>query len=633
MTKTVEVTFVDGETAPKRRRVKVAARKSILQVALDAGIDIAATCGRRGKCRSCRVKLLKGDIPPPTVQDSVQLGHEEVHERFRLACQTTVIADCTVMPVPPRAEVGHQILSQAEEVDFDRVSLDSGVQKRVIIAEAPVEEHHQTSDAEAILCQLTDDIDRQIPLRVLRKIPEALRKKKGELTVTTFDNHIIDIEAGDTTTHMYGMAFDIGTTSIVGSLIDLQTGEQLVTVSNVNPQAVYGGDLMSRIAYAQFDIKKLATLRARALTAINGFIKDACAKADISAGHIYKIVFVGNTCMHHILLGIDTSYVGLAPYAPTVRDPIVVSAAELPLKAAPNASVCALPIVAGFVGADTIGAVLATRIYDSDRIRVLVDIGTNGEVVMGSKEKLIACSAPAGPALEGGQIKHGMRAAIGAIEKVDIHNDVASEVIGDTPPIGICGSGLIDAVAKMLDARLVNASGQLLKKGYEKLPTALRERFIHTKGERAFVLVWAGDAGKNEDITLTQMDIRQLQLAKAAIYSGVLMLQKIMEVDDEQIDEILLCGAFGNYINIESALRISLLPALPVDKITYAGNAAHLGAQMALLSETERHRATRIAREIEHVALATRPEFQQIFVDACNLTAGEPLKSCASASA
>ena len=625
MSQEFSVTFVDDAAGRERRAVIGSADSSILDAARAAGVDIAATCGERGRCRSCRVKVLHGHIPPATVQDSIQLGHDEVHERFRLACQTRVIDDCTVMAMPPKAESGHQLLAAGAGPAANAAVIDSGVEKHVVSASAPEEEHHQSSDIEEILGELGDRVDPEVSLAVLRKVPSALRKERGTLTVTAFDRRIIDIEAGDTSDHMYGMAFDIGTTSIVGSLVDLATGEQLAAVGSVNPQAVYGGDLMSRIAYAQFDERKLTTLRARALTSVNDFIKEACGQAGVSPHHVYKIVIAGNTCMHHVFLGVDVSYVGLAPYAPVVRESLVVPAGELPLKGAPNSMVCFLPIVAGFVGADTVAAMLATRIFDSDGVRVLVDIGTNGEVVMGSKERLMACSAPAGPALEGGQIKHGMRGAVGAIERVDLDDDVHCGVIGDTAPIGVCGSGLIDAVAKMLDAGVLNGMGRMRNTGLHTLPEALRERLVGSKEDRAFVLVWGEHAGTNDDISLTQLDVRQFQLAKGAIFAGILMLQEVMDVPDERIDELLLCGGFGNYINIESAVRVRLLPALPVEKITYVGNAAHLGAQIALLSEPDRRHADEIARRVEHVALATRTEFQLIFVNAMNLEEDESL--------
>ena len=618
------VAFVDAAGGRERRAV-VAAEASLLDAARAAGVDIAATCGERGRCRSCRVKVLKGDIPPATVQDTVQLGHDGVRERFRLSCRTPVIADCTIMAIPPRAESGYQLLVAGDARAAGTAAIDSGVDKFLVHANAPVDEHHQSADVEEILGALGDRVDPGISLAAMRKVPEALRRRRGALTVTAFNRRIVDVEAGDTSAHMYGMAFDIGTTSIVGSLVDLANGEQLAAVGSVNPQAIYGGDLMSRIAFAQFDEKKLTTLRARALTAVNDFIREACREAGIAPEHVYKIVIAGNTCMHHVFLGVDVSYVGLAPYAPVVRESLAVPAGELPLRGAPNATVCFLPIVAGFVGADTVAAMLATRIFESDGVRVLVDIGTNGEVVMGSKDRLMACSAPAGPALEGGQITHGMRGAVGAIDRVEIDDDVRCGVIGDAAPIGICGSGLIDAVAKMLDAEVLNGMGRMRKNGLDALPGAVRARLVGEKEKRAFVLVRREHAGGSDDIALTQLDVRQFQLAKGAIFAGILMLQEVMDVPDERIDELLLCGGFGNYLNVESAVRVRLLPALPVERITYVGNAAHLGAQIALLSEAERRRADEIARRVEHVALATRAEFQAIFVNAMNLEEDESL--------
>lgn len=610
------VTFRDPADDGADKTVLVAQDRTVLDAAHDAGVTITATCGRRGRCSDCRVQIVKGAMPPATLQDTIQLGHDAVQERFRLACQTKVIIDCTVMPAPPRAEVGHQILT-SESTGVGDLALDSGVVKRVVKAKEPVEENEQTTDIHEILGALGEPVDPRVPIEILRKVPSALRDNLGTLTVTTFNDRIIDIEPGDTSEHKYGFAFDIGTTSIVGSLIDLNTGEQLEAVGSVNPQVQYGGDLMSRIAYAQFDEKKLGLLRAKVTSAISDFIREACDKAGIKTSHVYKIVVVGNTCMHHIFLGIDVTHVGLAPYAPAVGDTLEFSGRELNLKAAPDAQVCLLPIIAGFVGADSVAAALATRVFDGDEIRAVVDIGTNGEVIMGNRERLMACSAPAGPALEGAQIKHGMRGAAGAIERVDISDDVSCSVINDAPAIGICGSGLIDAAAKMLDAGVVDPAGRLRHKDLGALPEAIQTRFKRGPDERFFVLVWAEDSGKDEDIVLTQMDIRQLQLAKGAIYAGICMLQQVMQVPDDQLGEVLVCGGFGNYLDLASAVRIRLLPDVPIEKITYAGNAAHIGAQMALLSETERRRADDIAQRVEHVALATNVEFQTIFVDAC----------------
>ncbi len=638
MSKTVKVTFVTADKQEKTVTGNVG--DLMIDLAREVGMEIDATCGGRGRCRSCRVKALSGAVPPPSVADTVQLGHEEVQERFRLSCQTKVMDDCTLLLAPPREETGHKILSTGRKLDEGNdFGLDSGILKTLVTAKAPTEEHHQTSDIDEIISALESQtsikVSRDIRLDLLRKVPTALRQDFGKLTVTTFNDEIIDVEPGDASDKKYGIAFDIGTTSIVGSLMDLHTGEELATVGNVNPQAVYGGDLMSRIAYAMNDTKKLQTLRAKALNAVNDHIKAACTQAGVSTDHVYKVVVVGNTCMHHVFLGIDVTYLGLAPYAPSMQAPIVIPAGELPLKSAPNARVCLLPVIAGFVGADTIACVLATRIYDSEEPRALVDIGTNGEVVMGGRGKLMACSAPAGPALEGGQIRHGMRGSVGAIEKVSIGEDVSFETIGGAPPIGICGSGLIDAIAKMLAAGIVDPSGRFRIKKRDALPPPLRDRLRNdSEGKAEFVLAWASESGKQEDITLTQTDLRQLQLAKGAIFSGIVTLQNVMKLPDEAFAEMMLCGGFGNYINIESSIDIRLLPNLPADKVTYFGNAALLGAQMALLSETERDRARTLASEIEHVALAAHPDFQDIFVDAMSFMdapAAEPKPEFATA--
>ncbi len=611
------IAFIEAQPSSRRIETRAELGTTILDAARAAGVDVNATCGERGRCRSCRVKIIKGEVPPPSIMDTVQLGHEEVQEQFRLSCQARIVSDVTIMVAPPKAESGHKILAiNSEGPARSAVPLDSGVTKIFATVKLPDDENHQSSDVEELIAATGITLTRPIPPDILRKVPSAVRDRFGEVTVTCFDGELIDIEAGDSSGHKYGMAFDIGTTSIVASLIDLNSGAELATAGGVNPQAQFGGDLMSRIAYVQEEPKRLQTLRAKVLGALNAFITEASRAAGINPAHIHKAVVVGNTCMHHIFLGIDPTYVGLAPYAPSVRSSLVLTGKDCLLKAIPNARICLLPLIAGFVGADTIAAVIATRIYESDELKALVDIGTNGEVVMGRKGHLVACSAPAGPAFEGAQIRHGMRGAVGAIERVEIDKDIDLHVIGDAPPIGICGSGLIDAVAAMLDAGIINERGQIGVDWADTLPEFIRDR-LRSRGDRdEFVLAWAAETGKEEDVTLNQSDIRQLQLAKGAICSGVVMLQHVLGIGNDDIAELMLCGGFGNYVNRESARRIRLLPAVPVERIAYYGNAAGLGAQLALLSETERRRADELARQIEHVSLATHPDFQDIFVEA-----------------
>ncbi len=608
----VTVTF-----APEETRARVPAGTTLLGAAREAGREIVTTCGARGRCRSCRVKVVAGNAPPPTLADRIQLGEDEVRERYRLACQSEVGDDLTVLIAPALEETAFQILADAGDVRSTSArTLDSGVQQIFLRPTPPSNEEHQTSDLEEVLREAALPVA-EVPLSTLRAIPTLLRAGSDGLTLTLFDRTLLAVEAGDSRAQAFGMAFDIGTTTVVGYLVELAGGEVLATVSSLNPQSAFGGDPMSRIAYAQESPSHVQTLHARIIQLLNGQIEEVCAKAGTRRDRIYKAVVVGNTAMHHLFLGIDPTHVGQAPYAPSVRGSLRFPARELGLRVYPYAPVFLLPLVAGFVGADTVGMVLATRIHESQTIRIAVDIGTNGEVVLGSRDGLTACSAPAGPALEGAQIQCGMRAAHGAIDRVRIDRDVQCHVIGDGPPLGVCGSGLLDGIAGMLDAGLVDASGRLHPDPPARVLDSLRRRVIELPGGLpAFVLARGAETAAGKDILLTQADVRQVQLAKGAIRSGITMLQRLCDAPDARIAELMLAGGFGNYLNIWSAIRIGLVPRLPQDRVSYVGNAAALGAQMALVSEAERRRADDLARRIRHISLATHPDFQDVFLEA-----------------
>jgi uncharacterized 2Fe-2S/4Fe-4S cluster protein (DUF4445 family) len=567
------------------------------------------------------VKFVHGTIPPPTIADEVQLGDDLAREGYRLACQCRLDEAITVQIAPPLEEQSFQILGAgARGVRPGGISIDAGVSKHVVKVALPREEHHQTSDLEQLVAAVGVTVDDVGP-SVLAGLPAALREDQGTVTVTTFAGRVLAVERGDTALMKFGLAIDVGTTSVVTTLFELESGEQLASVGSLNPQAVFGGDLMSRIAFAQFNPGNLRKLTTRIVGLLNRHVEDACAQAGILPKWIYKVVVVGNTCMHHLLLGIDPSYVGLAPYAPVMRHALVRPARELFLKVAPEAAVCFLPLVAGFVGADAVGVALATRIYAAEEVRIAVDIGTNGEVLLGSRQRLWACSAPAGPALEGAQIRHGMRGAQGAIDRVQIDDDIHTHTIGETPALGICGSGLIDLLAGLLDAGAIDPTGLIHLEGGPALPRGLRDRIVMRGEERTIIVRRAGEAGAPREIVLTQDDVRQVQLAKAAIASGVAMLLHVADMATGQVAELMLAGGFGNYISIPSALRIGLIPRLPAGRIRYVGNAAALGAQLALLSEAERARAQEVAGAIDHVSLAAHPDFEQLFVDAMNFPA------------
>ena len=614
--------IVDPNDPASRRSLTAAAGTTILKAAHAGGVDITATCGGRGRCTSCRVKFLTGAPPPPTIMDALQLGDDLVREGYRLSCQCVLHEPVIVQLAPPLEERAFQILGAGPGVHaLGRVTLDSGVAKQVVKVNLPREEHHQTSDLEQLLAAVGLTADDVAPA-VVQGLPQALRDDPAGVTVTTFAaggrQRILAVERGDTAGMKFGLAIDVGTTSVVTTLIELESGEQLASVSSLNPQAVFGGDLMSRIAFAQFNPGNLRKLHTRIIGLLNQHIEQICRESGVLAKWIYKVVIVGNTCMHHILLGIDPSHVGLAPYAPVMRHAVILAARDLFLKVAPEARVCLLPLVAGFVGADAVGVALATRIYESAEIRVAVDIGTNGEVILGSRDHLWACSAPAGPALEGAQIRHGMRGALGAIDRVRVDDDVHVHTIGETDALGICGSGIIDLIAGLLDARVIDWTGLIQVEARDALPPKLAARVVMRGEERQVIVLRPGEAGARQEIVLTQDDVRQVQLAKGAIASGVAMLQHVAGVPAERVAELMLAGGFGNYLSIESALRIGLIPPLARERIRYVGNAASLGAQLCLVSEAERARADSVARRIEHVSLAAHPDFEQIFVDCMN---------------
>jgi len=614
--------LTDPRDPAPRRTLSLPPATSILRGAHAAGIDITATCGGRGRCTSCRVKFVTGTVPPPTIMDEIQLGDDQVREGYRLSCQCVPSEAVTVQVAPPLEERAFQILGAGPGVvGMGRVTLDSGIRKQVVKVGLPREEHHQTSDLEQLAAAL-GVTPADVGLAVLQGLPGALRDDPAGVTVTTFaaagGERVLAVERGDTAGMKFGLAVDIGTTSVVSTLIELESGEQLGSVSSLNPQAVFGGDLMSRIAFAQFHPGNLRKLHTRIVGLLNQHIEEICRQSGVLAKWIYKVVVVGNTCMHHLLLGIDPSYVGLAPYAPVMRHPLVLPARELFLKVAPEARVCLLPLVAGFVGADAVAVALATRIYESAEIRIAVDIGTNGEVLLGSRDRLWACSAPAGPALEGAQIRHGMRGALGAIDRVTVDDDLHVHTIGEADALGICGSGLIDLVAGLLDAGVIDWTGLIQVESRATLPPKLAERVVMRGEERQVIVLRPGEAGARAEIVLSQDDVRQVQLAKGAIASGVVMLQHVAGVPDARVAELMLAGGFGNYVSIASALRIGLIPPLPVERIRYVGNAASLGAQLCLVSETERRRAESVAARIEHVSLAAHPDFERIFVEAMN---------------
>ena len=418
----------------------------------------------------------------------------------------------------------------------------------------------------------------------------------------------------DSTEKIFGIAVDIGTTTVVAKLINMIDGQCLATEAVLNPQSRYGDDVISRISYAHNE-ERLTELHRVIIDCVNNLASKLCKKTTVDAKFIYEMCVVGNTTMGHIFLKLPVTQLGQAPYKAFSLEAHDVSAGQLHLEMNPAGNIHTVENIAGFVGSDTIAVALAVDIDSADEMTLVIDIGTNGELVLGTKDKLYAASCAAGPALEGARITCGSRAAKGAIEAVVVNeDDIVLDVIGNCPARSICGSGLIDAVAVLLELGIIDLTGRFVEPANlsGKVSPAILSRICEQQGEPAFVLSESDSTGK---IFLRQKDIRETQLAKAAIRAGIKLLQNRIGLEDDDIEHILLAGAFGNYIRKESALRIGLLPDVPLERIAFVGNAASSGARMALVSQHYRDKARELAGRIEYIEIAHEPEFQDVFAD------------------
>ncbi|MHC1605677.1 MAG: ASKHA domain-containing protein, partial [Candidatus Methanofastidiosia archaeon] len=485
-----------------------------------------------------------------------------------------------------------------------KVKLNPAVKRFLLKIPKPTLENPM-ADFERILTTFkkSDFGDIDIDYDILKSVPQVLRKN-DDVSFTLLNKRIIGIESGKKR-KFYGAAVDIGTTTMVLYLIDLSNGHVVNIASAMNPQIPYGEDVISRITFCvENGPQKLQGL---AIDKINNMIKQACSTTNVDTNDIFELSIVGNTAMHHLFLGFNSKYLTFSPYVPVIRRSINLKAKELGIDINPCGNVYVLPIVAGFVGADHIGFILSAGIYKSEKIILGIDIGTNGEIVLGNKKKMICCSCAAGPALEGAGISFGMRATDGAIERVKIDKEnVKVKVIGNKKPIGICGSGIIDAISEMLKSRIADSTGRINEDSF--VP---RTR----KDGSEFVLVWASDSGNGEDIVITQKDIRNVQLAKAAIAAGINILLKKYGITKDDIEEILIAGAFGSYINPESARNIGLYPNVPCT-IKSVGNAAGAGAKATLISKDLREDVKLISQNIEYVELAAESSFEEEFLNA-----------------
>lgn len=572
---------------------------SLLEAAEQAGIILATPCGGQGRCGKCKVVLLPA-------------------EKEVLACNYIVEHDLKVLIPPSSLYFKQQIL---EHGITHQAPLEPSLKK--IYIEGPC------STIDAYLSKISSALDAPLAFEqdassLVENCPRLLQNAGSTAVLVSRQNNVLPrettawsltgIEPADTSMSLYGIAVDIGTTTVVARLVDLTTAQIKTTVSCSNPQAAFGGDVISRITYSEKP-EGLLRLQKSIVTCLNTLISEAAEAAAIDRNEIYELVAAGNTTMNHLFLGYPVSSLGQAPYRAyslleTSRRP-----AEIGIQINPAGSVYTMANVAGFIGSDTVAAALACQLEADHEITLLVDIGTNGEIVLAAGQRLTAASCAAGPALEGAGISFGSRAQSGAIERVVFDGETIDvDVIGGISPSSICGSGLIDAAAVLLNLGIVDPTGRIVEPDElnPMLSPKIRSRLVTRDHAPAFIL--SGDT-PGKTICITQKDIRQIQLAKAAIHTGIQLLLQNAEIKESQVSKLLLAGAFGNYIDKANAVRIGLLPAISIDKIHFVGNAAGTGAEMVLISCKARKRAVELAREIMYLEIAHQREFQAVFSD------------------
>lgn len=606
--KQVRVTF-----QPHGRDVFVLPGTKLLEAAGRAGLTIDTPCGGQGTCGKCRVQITTRPAAPSSA-DKDFFSEVELQAGWRLACQTA-LADRTAVRIPESSLFAdqHRILIEAQTAAAEEIL--PAVRKVYVELPAPT-----LADGSADLQRLERQVGPvKVDLAVLRELPGLLRKCNFKGTAVLADHRLIDFEPGDTSRQCCGAAFDIGTTTMVGSLLDLCTGEELAVASAINPQVSFGEDILSRIDYSKAAPQHAEKLRRAVVTAVVDMIEQMCSEAGVPRERIYEITFAGNTAMEHLLCGIDVAQLGEVPFAPAFERGLMLPAEELGIPIHPRAAAYVFPVIGGFVGGDIVAGMLATRLTAQEATAMMVDVGTNGEIVLAHDGRIWAASTAAGPAFEGARISCGMHASAGAIEKVVFAGDIRCGVIGNVQPRGLCGSGLIDLLAELLRAGLVLPDGRMLPPDElpASVPAALKRRVCLGDDGQTQFLIASGAKRRDKPVLLGQRDVRELQLAAGAVRAGIEILLSRAGLSSMELDLLLIAGGFGSFIRRSNAQRIGLLPAeIDHRRIHYVGNASLSGARWALLSTKARKEAELLARRTLHVGLSEDPDFQRTFVEA-----------------
>jgi len=607
---------------PDGNKIRTQPGTSLLDAAVKAGNMIRSECGWNGKCGKCRVVVKdQSHLTGLTVHERRLLSSPEVERGVRLACQAKVKGSVVVF-VPPESRVEQR---KMQVTGHERPSdLDPAVRKLHVVLPRPT-----LSDARPDLERLTDALDEygldelEIDYDLLRGLPRTLREAEWDVTATVWDDsRIIAVEPGDTSTNIFGAAIDVGTSKIVVYLVDLLTGETRGVGSVENPQIMYGEDILTRVSYTVAEEDGLDVMQRQAVNGVNEALRIACGEADVDPAHVYEAMVVGNTVMHHFLFAVEPRHLSVSPFTPAVKRMLNVGAGKLGIKMNAGGVVSALPIVAGFIGADAVADVLSSGVHESSWTSLLLDIGTNTEIFLGDKDGLTSCSCASGPAFEGGHIRHGMKAVTGAIERIAL--DPTSyraryETIGDVQPRGLCGSAMIDVVAELWRHDIIDGTG-MFNQGLDT------QMLKEANGKAEFVLVPEDESATGHEIVVTQRDVNEVQRAKAAIYSGCSLLLKREKLVGEDIEQILVAGAFGRSLNPENAKTIGLVPDVTADRVRFLGNTAITGSKMALTSRKARMEAVELSKRIGYLELSDDPLFGSEFASALFIPHRDPAR-------
>jgi uncharacterized 2Fe-2S/4Fe-4S cluster protein (DUF4445 family) len=615
---------------PSGRRGEIPEGTTILDASRFLGVGIESVCGGKKTCGKCRVRIETessdssgitshpGHLSPFTEEEGKLIGEKERAKGFRLACAAEIRGDLLIY-VPEESRTGRQVVRK--EATERTISLNPAV-RLFPVTLVPPDLKHPLGDYERLVAALTERFGLQRPeidYPALLGLPHALRQ--GNWTVTAavlLEREILAVFPGEIE-EAYGLAIDVGSTTVAGYLCSLRTGRIIGTESLMNPQVTYGDDVIARITYTMDHPDGMEKMRGAIIDCLNLLIRTVTGDHGLSPTDILEITLVGNTAMHHLFLGIDPRALGVSPFTPAVHRSLDVKARDLGLEAHPAANVHILPVEAGFVGADNVGVLIAEEPYHRDEMVLIIDVGTNGEMVMGNKDRLISSSCATGPALEGAHIRFGMRAAPGAIERIRIDPEtleVVFKIIGEerwrpefriTGAKGICGSGIIDAVAELYRTGVIDKSGRF----HTDLSTP-RLRLTDRKPE--FVIAWPEETSLSEAITISQKDIRSVQLAKGALYAGAKLMMKRLGIT--KLDRVILAGAFGSYIDKLEAMILGMFPDCDLEHVSSVGNAAGDGARIALLNRDKRREADEVARKVEYLELTLEKGFQDEFMAA-----------------